>query len=172
MHDVLPSRVVPHRPVVPTPAPAARHRRTPPAVLGGLALAGLLALGGCGGGDDATTTDQATSVDPRQYDAIAKSSVRNTLAAVESCATGTRSYARCTTAASLGPAGSIAYSFADDGRPDGGEVAVQRATRSRYRVLAVSPSGNRFAATKTPTGFIRSCTSKGSPRGGCRNGSW
>jgi type IV pilus assembly protein PilA len=92
-------------------------------------------------------------------DASAKADARNLVTQVESCHVVTESYADC-------ESGSPALDSADiDG-------AVAHDTVDGYEVSALSTTGNTFTIVKSEDGVERQCTSTGSPKGGCRAGSW
>jgi type IV pilus assembly protein PilA len=92
-------------------------------------------------------------------DASAKSNARNMVSQVESCHALTDSYPDC-------ESGSPAL---DTGGIDG---AVAHGSSDGYEVSAVSETGNTFTIIKSDDGLERGCTSTGSPKGGCRAGSW
>lgn len=95
-------------------------------------------------------------------DSDAKSNARNLVSQVESCFTGTQTYADCTdlenTGLTLGA--------------EGGQVQVNEgADVSTYSVTAVSESGNTFTIAKGADGALtRSCTIS-EDEGGCTS-SW
>ena len=84
-------------------------------------------------------------------DSSAKSSARNQVSEMESCAAGNSgSYTGCTAAAGLTPAPTVAP------------------TDKGYTIKTLSDSGNTFTITKADTGTTsRSCTAAGASNGGC-----
>jgi hypothetical protein len=140
-----------------------------------LASASLMA--GCGGDDG-----DGRKIDPDDADRTAASLVRNVVSLAEACrATEEVPDRRCRTPkvlrAQVATEERIASALVA-GKPDRGQVAVQRATRRRLRVLAVSDSGNRFAFTSESRSGGRtvptfSCVTPGhAPSAICRGGSW
>jgi type IV pilus assembly protein PilA len=98
-------------------------------------------------------------------DADAKSNARNLVSHLESCYSGSQTYAGCLTSADV----------TDSGLPLGtadGEVTQSAGGTDSYTVVAASKSGNDFTITKTGgTAPTRSCTTGGD--GGCpTGGSW
>jgi type IV pilus assembly protein PilA len=92
-------------------------------------------------------------------DASAKSDARNMVSQVESCYTTTSDYTACgNTSANL---------------DKGGINAVVTSTNANgYVITATSKTNNSFVITKGTAGVDRTCTSSGSSKGGCLNGSW
>jgi type IV pilus assembly protein PilA len=84
-------------------------------------------------------------------DSSAKSDVRNAVSQMESCFTDNG--ATCP----------------DANNPLAASVpAPTGATAGAYAVTSTSDTGNTFTITKSGTGFARSCTATGDPKGGCK----
>lgn len=92
-------------------------------------------------------------------DATAKSTARNLVTQVEACYALTGSYPDCESGSQALDTGGL-------------EGAVALGDADGYEVSAVSATGNLFVITKHGGGVTRTCTSTGSPKGGCTAGSW
>ena len=108
----------------------------------------------------------------KQQDETAKSVARDVLTFVESCAaiSAEPDFSRCRTAAQLNIGSTLPVV---DGRtPNPGEVTVV-ASRSTFRIISASASGNRFEIGRGGAGEIaRSCTDEGVANAGCVGGVW
>lgn len=127
---------------------------------------------GSGGGQ---TADGAPAVDvaaAKQQDETAKAVARDVLTFVESCAAlaAEPDYSRCRTTAQLNIGSTLPVV---DGRlPNPGEASVV-ASRSTFRIVSVSASGNRFEIGRGGAGeTARSCTDEGVAGAGCVGGVW
>jgi type IV pilus assembly protein PilA len=105
-------------------------------------------------------------------DSSAKSAARNVVSQMESCFTGTETYAGC-------EAGAVTESGSDAATVAAADVVG--ANTIGYAVTAHSKSGNDFTIDKdTTTGVVsRSCTitgnaiaTPGTDKGGCNGGNW
>lgn len=163
------------QPTAEAPVGARRARRRPAPILALLAV-GVLGLAGCGGGDDEdeNPTDGGatlTAADARAADQSIKDGVREIMASVESCFTGSRDYGRCRLRTQIGATALTVVPAS----PGVSQATVSRATATGYRILGVSLTGNRFAITKQGTQVIRSCAARtelGKAGGGCRGNGW
>ena len=106
----------------------------------------------------------------KAQDGDAKSNARNMVSNVESCYTGTQSYASCTTAA-----GSELENGGLTVGTGSGQVAVTSTGASQYSVNGVSASGTTFTISRTAgSAPTRSCgPAARQGKGGCKTGgSW
>jgi type IV pilus assembly protein PilA len=94
------------------------------------------------------------------HDASAKSDARALAGQVEACETITTRYADCESGDSA---------LDDDGLP--ASVSVE-AVSGGYDVTSVSRSGNVFYIERRDRNVTRSCSTGGTPRGGCDGSSW
>lgn len=109
----------------------------------------------------------------KSKDSEAQSNARNLTSRVELCFATQETYEDCDTNVELG---------ADTGMPFGagpGEVSIVEATRTTYKVTAVSKAesdGSKHTYTIEHTGAgtnDRTCTAGSTNKnGGCKNGSW
>jgi type IV pilus assembly protein PilA len=97
-------------------------------------------------------------------DAEAKSNVRNLVSHMESCFTGTETYAGCDTSSDVTSSGIKIGSAA-------GEVTITPNAAVGYTLVGLSKSTNTFTYTKSATGGARTCTPAGGG-GGCNAGKW
>ena len=104
------------------------------------------------------------------HDALAKSDTAVVAAQMEQCRVETDDFRDCNTAAKLdAEIGSTTGAVFGNGA---GEVQVQQATRTSFRLRARSPSGSAYTLVRPATGPVeRTCTPKN--RGGCPpSGDW
>jgi type IV pilus assembly protein PilA len=99
-------------------------------------------------------------------DSNAKSDARNLVSQIESCYTTTNDYEVCEEGdAALDTQGldmSKSTVTSNEGSPS-----------DSYEIVSTSDSNNTFTITKTNGGApVRSCSSAGTTKGGCNNGSW
>jgi type IV pilus assembly protein PilA len=96
-------------------------------------------------------------------DSSAKSAARNAVSQVESCFTNDPTPTACDTDTEM-----VAS------RDSTGTVGTTTVVNSNdYFIESVSATGNKFRITKSPTtGYVRTCTSTGSTKGGCNGSSW
>jgi type IV pilus assembly protein PilA len=95
-------------------------------------------------------------------DASAKSAVRNAVSQVESCLTNDPTPSAC---------GSDTEMLASlNSAASGGSATVT--SSNDYVLTSMSTTGNSFTITKSPTGYVRTCSSAGSTKGGCNGSSW
>ncbi len=100
----------------------------------------------------------------KAQDSSAKSAVRNAVSQVESClAVSPVAPSQC------GLVNATVATTINASAPGGDAVVTDAGS---YVLKAMSPSGNSFTITKTVGAVTRSCTSGGSPNGGCRGTSW
>ena len=100
----------------------------------------------------------------KAQDSSAKSAVRNAVSQVESC------LASVPMAASTCGLSSPAVAVAVNAAAPGGSATVTDI--DAYALTAMSRSGNSFTIRKVDGVTSRSCTSDGSPTGGCDGTSW
>ena len=141
-------------------------RASAPDAAGG---AGTASAGGGRATDAAPAVDVAAA---KQQDEAAKAVARDVLTFVESCAAlaAEPDYSRCRTTAQLNIGSTLPVV---DGRlPNPGEASVV-ASRSTFRIVSVSASGNRFEIGRGGAGeTARSCTDEGVSGAGCVGGVW
>jgi type IV pilus assembly protein PilA len=101
----------------------------------------------------------------RAQDSAAKSAVRNAATQVESCIAASP----VVVVADCGLANSVVATTINGSAPGGTAVVGDV---DSYELTAMSPSGNTFTIRKTDGLTTRSCTSDGSPTGGCKGTSW
>jgi type IV pilus assembly protein PilA len=96
-------------------------------------------------------------------DASAKSAARNAVSQIESCLTNDPTPTACATDPEM-----VA---SRDSAKTGGTTTVTDA--NNYVITSVSATNNTFTITKSSAnGYVRSCSSVGSTKGGCNNSSW
>jgi type IV pilus assembly protein PilA len=99
----------------------------------------------------------------KSQDASAKSDARNLVSQLESCYTTTNDYDQC-------EEGDAAL---DTQGIDMNKSTVTAANATSFEVVSTSDSNNTFKIEKVNGAApVRSCTSAGSTKGGCNNGSW
>jgi type IV pilus assembly protein PilA len=101
----------------------------------------------------------------KAQDASAKSAVRNAVSQVESCL----AVSPIVAASDCGMADASVATTINASAPGGDAVVTDPGA---YVLTAVSQSGNSFTIEKTFAAVVRSCTSTGSPDGGCKGTSW
>jgi type IV pilus assembly protein PilA len=95
-------------------------------------------------------------------DASAKSAVRNAVSQVESCLTNDPTPTNCANDTEM-------LASLNSAAP-GGTASVTNS--NTYTLMSKSVTGNTFTIQKTDTGYVRSCTSTGSDKGGCNGTAW
>jgi type IV pilus assembly protein PilA len=95
-------------------------------------------------------------------DASAKSAVRNAVSQVESCLTNDPTPTACGTDTEM-------LASLNSAAP-GGTASVTNS--NTYTLMSKSVTGNTFTIQKTDTGYVRTCSSAGSDKGGCNGSSW
>jgi type IV pilus assembly protein PilA len=97
-------------------------------------------------------------------DASAKSDARNLVSHMESCFSGSETYANCETSQDVTESG-IALGSGT------GQATISGNTATGYTIVGHSKSGNDFTIAKSNATITRSCTSTG--KGACpSSGSW
>ena len=100
-------------------------------------------------------------------DSAAKSDTRNLVSEIESCYATTENYNTCagTAEADAGLAGGLTHTISG--------TAPSTGNNGTYSIMTTSKSGNTFTIAKAASGVVtRSCSSAGTSKGGCNNGSW
>jgi type IV pilus assembly protein PilA len=101
-------------------------------------------------------------------DSSAKSDARNMVSQMETCFTGSETYASCTSNATI-----VNTNLPiDNSMPPGVGSVAARGTSDTYTIVSQSHSGNFFTIRKATNGTVsRTCASSG--QGGCLStGSW
>jgi hypothetical protein len=149
-------------------------------LVGGSFLAGRLtapAERSAGGGGDPAAAEVTASPErveaATQQDDAAKTVARDLVTFVESCAAANvdPDYSQCRTKAQLNVGSTLP--LVDGRQATAGEAAVT-ATRSGYRIVSVSASGNAFVLAKDGAAgqSARTCTDTGVQNAGCVGGAW
>jgi type IV pilus assembly protein PilA len=99
-------------------------------------------------------------------DSSAKSAVRNAVSQMESCLTNAG-----TTAEAVACGSDTEMTASRDSTGSAGSATVTDS--NNYFIESVSSTANHFRITKsTAGGYVRTCTSAGSSKGGCNGSSW
>jgi type IV pilus assembly protein PilA len=99
-------------------------------------------------------------------DASAKSAVRNAVSQMESCLTNAG-----TTAEAVACQTDTEMVASRDSAKTGGATTVTDA--NNYWIRSVSSTDNTFTITKSSaSGYVRTCSAAGSPKGGCNGSVW
>ena len=99
-------------------------------------------------------------------DASAKSAVRNAVSQMESCLTNAT-----TTAAAVACGTDPEMVASRESAKAGGASTVTDS--NNYFIRSVSSTDNTFTITKSSTlGYVRTCSSAGSDKGGCNGSAW
>lgn len=129
-------------------------------------------------GDDGAPAAQGAATPAQieaatQQDDAAKTVARDLVTFVESCAGATvdQDYSRCRTKAQLNVGSTLPLV---DGREAAAGEAAVTATRTGYRIVSVSGSGNSFVLAKDGAAGqpARTCTDTGVADAGCVGGVW
>lgn len=148
-------------------------------LVAGSFVAGRLTAPEGGASEGATAPAAEAAATPEQIgtatqqDDAAKTVARDLVTFVESCAAASveQDYSRCRTKAQLNVGSTLP--LVDGRQATAGEAAVT-ATRSGYRIVSVSASGNAFVLAKDGAAgqSARTCTDTGVANAGCVGGVW